>query len=63
MKPRKPYGWREAQDDLARGVNPAIVAIRLGTYEDAVTQHADEMGWSVTYNRNRTADTVERLDA
>ncbi len=63
MKSRKPYGWPEAQDDLARGVNPMKVAIRLGTYEEAVIRHSADMGWAVTYNANRTADTVERLEA
>lgn len=62
MKARKEYGWAEAQTDLSRGVNPMKVAIRLGTYEEAVIRHAADMGWAITYNANRTADTVERMD-
>jgi hypothetical protein len=59
----KPYSWLTAQIDLARGVAPAVVAERLGEAENTVAEHADSMGWPVTYNANRTADTVERLEA
>jgi hypothetical protein len=62
-KPATPYGWPKAQEELARGVAPAVVALRLGTSETAVLEQADSLGWPVVYNRNRTADTVERLDA
>jgi len=58
----KAYDWPKAQDELARGVAPVVVALRLGVSEEAVLEQADNLGWPVVYNRNRTADTVERLD-
>lgn len=58
----KAYGWPEARAELARGVAPSVVALRLGEHEADVLAQADNLGWPITYNANRTADTVERLE-
>ena len=43
------YGWSEAQNDLAVGVHPAVVAARLGERVDRVLEVADERGWPVAH--------------
>ena len=59
----KDYDYPRAQSDLARGVAPAVVALRLGLSEEAVLELADSMGWPIVHNSNRSPDVAARLEA
>lgn len=57
---RRDYGWSEAQEELADGRHPAVVAARLGEPEDYVREVVQDRGWPIRY-RSITPDDI--LDA
>lgn len=44
------YGWDEAQADLSAGVDPHVVAARIGEPIVYVLEVAEERGWPVTWS-------------
>ena len=59
------YGWQEAQDDLADGVHPEVVAARLGEPIAYLLETADQQGWPIMW-QGPTADQIldpAKLDA
>lgn len=51
------YGWTDAEVDLAMGVNPAVVAARMGEPEEYVLEVADRQGWPITW-KGADSETV-----
>jgi len=54
------YGWGRAQEDLAAGLHPGVVAARLGDTEANVREVADQQGWRISWS-GQTAQQI--LDA
>lgn len=48
------YGWNEAACDLAQGVSPDVVAVRLGEPVDYVLEVAEAQGWPVIWDNQPT---------
>lgn len=63
--PLREYGWQEAQDELADGVHPEVVAARLGEPMTYLLEVIEQQGWPVTW-KGPTADQIldsAKLDA
>lgn len=57
---RRDYAWPEAQRDLEMGLDPSVVALRLGEPIDYVLEVARHQGWAVSW-KGQTPDQI--LDA
>ncbi len=57
------YGWDDAQNDLAHGVHPEVVAARIGEPIDYLLETADTQGWPITWNGRRRATSFADFDA
>lgn len=47
---RREYGWPQVQTDLAEGVHPAVVALRLGESLDYVLEVATDRQWPIQWD-------------
>ena len=53
------YGWADAEEELADGIHPEVVAARLGEPVSYVIEVAEQQGWPVSYEPIRPEHIVD----